>query len=476
MKKSRNPVKLSVINIVKACSLSFLPVLFWIGILLIKERELYLFLNIVAIISVCAFIYCMADIRKEWIILEKCDFEAQETCVGRLLKRKRYKKHAGLHLELLRISIILGKYDQSGQEIEILHRLAGRLNNRQKLRLQLLEIEYVISTDESVPLREEWETVERLLEKSDQLRRKERGKIQRSIRLHEYLREEKWEDILRLLEDTGSLLESETIFEQVCMTYARGKSYYGLGRYGEAYDDLKFVAKWGGNTKYVALANELIDKMPERISYENGHTKETLKLKPRMRQKLILLGISGVTVLLFGMACIYCSYGTNIKEAYCKRVLCDKNKLDILYRENIDPYELVILNDGKELAYCLFEKNSEKKYKVMDSFRIDKDVGNRKTELAGLGMTEEEINFFYDSAVKLEIAEIIMGFYKSNEIFHQGDVECVGVSYVPTVENVMVNGNQLCVERIVETDEVQGYFWRVEVDLEEDISVEYMGK
>ena len=147
-----------------------------------------------------------------------------------------------------------------------------------------------------------------------------------------------------------------------------------------------------------------------------------------------------------------------------------------MYRENIDPYELVILNDGKELAYCLFEKNSEKKYKVMDSFRIDKDVGNRKTELAGLGMTEEEINFFYDSAVKLEIAEIIMGFYKSNEIFHQGDVECVGVSYAPTVENVMVNGNQLCVERIVETDEVQGYFWRVEVDLEEDISVEYMGK
>ena len=40
----------------------------------------------------------------------------------------------------------------------------------------------------------------------------------------------------------------------------------------------------------------------------------------------------------------------------------------------------------------------------------------------------------------------------------------------------MVNGNQLCVERIVETDRVQGYFWRVEVDLEEDISVEYMGK
>ena len=93
MKKSRNSVKLSVINIVKACSLSFLPVLFWIGILLIKERELYLFLNIVAIISVCAFIYCLADIRKEWIILEKCDFEAQETCIGRLLKRKRYKKH-----------------------------------------------------------------------------------------------------------------------------------------------------------------------------------------------------------------------------------------------------------------------------------------------------------------------------------------------------------------------------------------------
>lgn len=55
-------------------------------------------------------------------------------------------------------------------------------------------------------------------------------------------------------------------------------------------------------------------------------------------------------------------------------------------------------------------------------------------------------------------------------------MECVGLSYSPIVENVMVNGSPICVEQIVGIDGIQSYLWRVKVNLEEDIQVKYIEK
>lgn len=88
------------------------------------------------------------------------------------IKRKR-----GIsNYQLLYVSLVLGRYDRGLHEMEILHRFVGRLNDRQRPRLQLLSIDYRISTNRHLLTAGELETVERLLEQLNGLKKETREK------------------------------------------------------------------------------------------------------------------------------------------------------------------------------------------------------------------------------------------------------------------------------------------------------------
>lgn len=474
MKKNRNDKKIFVTNMVKMFSIFLLVVCVWIAIITIKENEFYRLPSILIFIFVDSILYCIMNLWKKWIIQEKCDFEAQEAYVISLLKQKRFKEKVSLHMELLFTSLVLGKYDESQQEIEELYRLNNRLNSMQRLQLQLWHIDYMLSVNKMADSKKELENIERFLEKLSGISDKIRQKSQRNINLRKYLAEGKWEEILRLLNNASKIQGNMTVFEQISTAYIRGKCYYWLGRYEEAFLELRFVAEWGGNTKYVTLANDLIEKIPEKNLHEDVYAKQSIKVKYKINKEVIVLILCCFCVLFFAWLNYYCSHGNSIEEAYCRQFLCAEDEITIFYRESIDDYELIILNEDEKVAYCLFKETARSNYIIVDFFRIDKNVGNDQTELMRVDMTESEKEFYQESEIKQELWAVITGFYKKNSIFYQGNLAYVGISFSPMVENVTINGTPVSIKQISDITGTPIYLWSVQnVDLKTNIQVDY---
>lgn len=477
MGKSKNYLKISTANTIKAILLSALPVSVWVGIFIIKEGELYQIINFFIILFLCILVYCLADLERRRIIFGKCDFKVQEAFVLKLLNRKGNIRHVRLHLELLYISLILGRYDRVSQEMEILHRSVDRLNSRQRLQLQLLRIDYGISINERLLGTGELENAERALEKSNGLTKGTREKIRAGIRLRRYFIEEKWRAALELLcAESGS--GNTTVYQQVNMAYMKGKCYWQLGRYEEAYSELNFAAVHGGNTKYVALAKTLIEEMPDKNIY-NSKCRKIQKKKHYTDRRVLFLAADCFMVLLLCGAALYCSYGNSIEEAYGRRYLCGESKPFVVYAESVGEYKLAILNEGDKLGYCILRKNSNSGYRIIDSYRIDqyteKSVANGMDKFEK-GVPEWMEEFYQESSMRLDVWEVITEFYKKNKIFYQDNVECVGISYSPMVENVTVNGVPLCIEEMTDEYGKTGYLWKIKPDLRKNIRVDYMKK
>lgn len=471
MKKNRNHIKILIANLLRTLLVFFIVIGIWIGILYIKESDFFQFYNVLIFIFLAIIVYCVMDIWKIWIIQEKCDFQAQETYILKLLNQKRYKEHIGLHLELLHTSLILGKYDQSKQEIDKLNEWNSRLNNMQRFQLQLCNIDCMISMNKTASLKKELEKAEIALNKLHRVNNKTKQNIQTSIRLRRYLIEEKWEEILKLLKDISKVSKNATIYEQIYIAYIQGKCDCELKNYKEAFEELRFVINYGGNTKYVKLANNLLEKMPEKNLPENIYAKKYIKIKHGMGRKIIFLIISCFLVLLFSIVTYWWSQGKSVEEAYSKRYLCAENELTIYYQKNIGDYKLVILNEDEKIAYCLFKETGESNYKIVDSFRIDKNVDNNQMELME---TESEKEFYQENKIKQEFWAVLTQFYKKNTIFKQENLAYVGITTSSMAENVTINGNPVSIEQITGVNNQSIYLWRVEnIDLKTNIQVEY---
>lgn len=294
--KSQNYKKMFIANIIRLFSIIFLLFCIWASVLTIKENDVYRFIFISILICVDIAINCIMDLWRKWIIFEKCDFQAQEKYVLSLLKRKRFKNNINLHIELLADSLILGKYDESKQEIEELRRLDSGLKAIQRVAVQFYNIDYMISVNETATLHAELENAENTLRKLSGISDRIKQTYQRNLRLRQYHIEERWEDALELLKIITQ--KNMTVYEQVNTAYYRGKYCYCLGRYEEAFYELKFVVRYGGNTKYVKLANDLIEKIPEKNLYENNSDEKSIKVKHRIDKKVIILIISCLLVIL----------------------------------------------------------------------------------------------------------------------------------------------------------------------------------
>lgn len=186
--------------------------------------------------------------------------------------------------------------------------------------------------------------------------------------------------------------------------------------------------------------------------------------------KIILLAMNVFIALLFGVVNYYCSYGESIEDLYRKRYLCADNEPIVFYSEKIGDYEVAVLGEAERTSYCVFQNTKGSDYKFKSISRTDNYSEN---DLFKVNMSENQKESAREFFAIWEIQGVIMGFYKDSDVF-QGERECVGISYSPMVKNVEINGNPIHIERIANANGRQGYFWRIKVDLEEEISVEYI--
>ena len=471
MKKNKNYKILLIAMVIIMCSIIFLAILVWAGIFAIIQDTIYELPRILPLIFADIVVCYIMVLLRNWIIYEKCDFQANENYVLSLLKQKRYKDNANLHKSLLSVSLVLGKYDESKQELDELRRLDSRLKPAQRLEVQLYNIDYMICVDETTSLNTELENAKNTLQKFSGKSDRIRQIYQRSIKVHQYYIEGRWEDVLELLKETSKT--NMTIYGQVNTAYYRGKCYYNLGRYEDAFYELKFVARYGGNTKYVTLANDLIEKIPEKNLYESKSAEKSIKVKHRINIITFILAINCLLLIISIGIHHYFSFGNSIEEAYCRRYFRAQDELTIIYQKQIDNYELVILYDegnAKNMAYCLFEE-TDSVYKIVESYRFYKDLENNEIYLTGSELTESDQEFFWKN--RADIWMVFMSFYKKNNVFYQEDMTYIGICSLPIEENIVVNGSPVSVEQVIYIDETPVYLWSVEnVDLKTNIQVE----
>lgn len=470
MEKNKNFKKLIIANKIKFFSIIFFPPCVYAAFNEIRAGEVYWFSQIIILIFADIIVFCIMDFWIKWIVFGKCDFLAQEKYILSLLKWKGYKDDVTLHKELLCDSLILGKYDEARQEIEKLRRLDGRLKPMQRLVVQLCIIDYMKAVNETESLNTELKKAENLLASLSVKRDRIIQKYQRGIRSRQHLIEERWEDVLELLRTIPQ--KNLTVFEQVVNAYVCGKCCYCLDRYEEAFHELKFAARYGGNTKYVKLANELIKKIPQKNLYENKSTVNLIKVNHRINFKVIVLAISCLLVILLIRINFYCSNGSSFEEIYSRRYWCAQDELTVIYQKNIGKYDLVILREGEKEAYCLFEESGSA-FKMVESFRLVRN----QTEPIGIELPEDVEEFFREGDMVGEIYAVLKGFYKKNNIFNQEDMIYVGVCSLPIAENIVVNGSPVSIEQIIYIDDVAVYLWSVEnIDLKTNLQVEYVAE
>lgn len=440
------------------CSIS---IIFNIGDLLLKINGFYralfylagsylpiiLFANITVLFATVLWMW--------WIKYEQCDILADEQFVLSLLK-KRNKKDVTLHKELLYDSLALGKYDECRQEIEELHQLESRLKPLQRIEIQLYYIDYLMAVNITEPLHTELENAENLLASISVKRDQMKQAYQRGIRFRRYRIEERWEDMLEFIRTDRK--RGQTALEQVINAYYCGWCCYCLGRYEEAFYELKFAAEYGGNSKYVKLANELMEQISEKNIYENKIAEQSKKVKHRgyTRAAIILAVSCLLTIISIGVN-RYFSHGDSIEEVYSKKYFCAQDELVVIYQKEIDNYEMAILYDGEYVAYCLFEE-TDNGYKLIKSYRTEFSYLRR----VGFSEVKEgEEDFFLGG----DIRAVIISFYKKHNIFYQEDAEYVGICFYPLGENIkigddLVNIQQL--DQVVYIDDVPVYLWSLE--------------
>lgn len=389
-----------------------------------------------------------------WIKYEQCDILAYEQYYLRSLKRN--KKAVNLHKELLYDSLALGKYDECRREIEELHQLESRLKPLQRIEIQLYYIDYLIAVNITEPLHTELENAENLLASISVKRDEIKQAYQRGIRFRRYRIEEQWEDMLEFLRTEPK--RGRTTLEQVVNAYYCGWCCYCLGRYEEAFNELKVAAEYGGNSKYVKLANELMAQIPEKNLYDNNIAGQSKKQDRRFYIMVaIILAVCGLLIMIWLGAHRYFMRGKSIEEIYSKKYFCAQDELVVIYQKEIDDYEMAILYDGEYVAYCLFEETANH-YRLIESFREEFSSLSRSDAPE---VMEGEKDFF----IEVEIKYVLLYFYQKHDIFYREDAEYVGICCCPLGENIqigddLVNIQQL--DRIIYINDVPVYLWSLE--------------
>ncbi len=425
---------------------------------LISNNIIRLSLDIFMLIAIA---YCIIKLLGEWISWQvdmRCKFTEYLNMLQKMTKTILYKNDAKIHLALLRAYLIMGMYDEASAKLNDFEKYEFKMSDLQKMILKILYISYLRQTHSSSFSEE----LDKGFVALGNVNRKDKKRFQKSLLLQKHLQEEEWEDVIKIQQET--IVQST--LEQVESAYLLGLCYFNLGVAKEADSELEFVVKYGGDTKYVSLANRMLEKS----SVNNKEEKKLIKnnSKKKVVLKYVFIGI--MCILLFIFTNFLKQYGNSISEVYCKEYyIIRENDIQIIYEQEIDNYELVILSDGNNIAYGLYEKditNTENCYSLYYSYRVPvkKLISNYSKSITAIdkwtGSENNKLEFF----AQQEIWELIKDFYKKiykKGIFDETTSYCVGISFNEYVKDIEISNRVVDIQEFIEIDENQAFIWSV---------------
>lgn len=437
------------------------------------EKRSEFVLNIgggIFVLLICRIIYVVTSWWFRSVTNQMCDWDSYRVYLERTLKMKRNKNSVKLHLNLFAAEVVLGRYDECRAELEEINRLEDRLPEREKFIFMQYYISYLYWTKDWDSLREKSKEISEMLQSAENIQGNEKEVLEEKILLYGYLMEDNWEEAVSLLEKR----EGVSVYGQVDRAYYLGKAYYRMGDYEAAFSNLTFVAAWGGNTKYVSLAKEMLSDMPEKEKNEGTSVRKPLNqrvvIHKRIRFSLVWVAVlAGVCVLTLSISNIS---GNSVEEVYCKEYwIGQKDQAAVLYREEFDDYEMAVLCDGDKIGYCLCEKTGKESgetYKIIDSLRTDQHMETAQMEKALLYIQQDESEreayqkSVLDSFLTMQMWTVLSSFYRENSSFYPDGFSYTGVSCYPDVEEYVIGGQQVEVEPVITIDETQFYIWHIE--------------
>lgn len=188
----------------------------------------------------------------KWITDGKCDLEA---LLELLIQLKNKNETNGIQIRIAEVCFDLGYYDMCSEAIENLNKISSRFSPEENIRFQIIKIHYEAYINGYPSLKNE---IEGLI--SDIKSKEYTTKYLICDLLRCYV-EGDWEGVIECVRGKTPA----TVWGSVMDAYIVGKSYFMTESYELAYEKLEYVRKWGGNTRYVAIANEMIEKMPDDV-------------------------------------------------------------------------------------------------------------------------------------------------------------------------------------------------------------------
>lgn len=431
--------------------------------------------NISAIIFLLFFCFLGLVMTSRWCVTvtyKQCDWDSYRVYLERTLKRSR--NSVRLHLSLLYTELVLGRYDECQAEIEEINRLEKRLSEEQKIVFKQHCIGYLYWTGDRDSSSEKLTEMSEMLQSAEKINENTRRALEENILLYKYLLEDNWEEVV----SQEGKEKGGSVYVQVNRAYFMGKAYYQMGDYENAFSHLTFVAAWGGNTKYVSLAKEMLSTIPEKEKYEGITVEKPLNSKSGIYKKLRFFL---ACIVVFVGNCIFMLFGRNIsadsvEEAYCKEYwIGGKDQVVVLYQKDFNDYEVAILCDGDKIGYCLcekIEKESGETYKIINSIRTDQHIKTTMWEKATLQMFGESERESYqksakDNFVTMQMWTVMEELYMKNSSVYPDDFSYTGVSCYPDMEDYVIGGQQVEVEPVITINGTQFYIWHIEgIDLD----------
>lgn len=407
--------------------------------------------------------YCIVRLLGEWISQQlnmRCEFTEYLDMLQKMTKTIIYKNNVKIHMTLLRIYLLMGMYEEAFVKFNDFEKSHFRLSDMQKMSLHILYVNYLRETQSSL-FQEELDKGFTLLDNLNKINCKDKKCFQKKLLLQKYLKDEQWKNIIKMQQDTIA----QSTLEQVEKSYLLGLCYFNLGADEEAGNELKFVVEYGGDTQYVSLAKRMVEKIPVTVKSEKKLIKNSDKKKCVIKYAFILI----VCIGLFIFINFFKPRGNSISEVYCKEYYIAENDIQILYEQNLENYELVILCDGRNIAYGIYEKentNTGNCYSLYYSYRMP-----IKNMMLNYSKYITEIDEWTDSKsikqkffVQQEIWDLIENFYKKiykKGIFDETINYCVGISFNEYVQEIEISDQAVDIEEIIEVNENQAYIWHI---------------
>lgn len=397
-------------------------------------------------------------IWRAWEIFGRCNLESErllaETLRGKGIRIIKIK------VSLLSLYIPLGYEEKSKKIINELNDVYSEMPEDLKLKFRIIKLCFHIDVDGYEESREQ---IKDLIPEITDLDKSNNDYI--TVMFAYYYSDKDWNKALEVLENT----KIKNVYDQVRISYLQGLCYFQLKEYQQSFYYFEISKRFGGNTKYVSLAQNMIDQLP----VETKREKNTYK-----RVSYYFLQVYKMIACVIGFCCVIgvfvslnesFSYGNNVQEIYAKRHLTSESEVDILYQGKVADYEIIIVNCKKYLNYTFFQKvdgNGKDSYKMIYQARMNKEQRKApfyKPYLSDLLSRIYGKDFFEnkdETYNQMYIANILSGLYRK-KIFDKKDMTYIGAAFDKSTSNITIEGKPLKIKKEIQNGEETIYIWEI---------------